>query len=186
MALWLQVNTTTGEIYEKLQTPGDASTLPTKPGGVWLTVQEPEFSLAVSGERTTWAEGNPIGSRVVENPYPRLRFTGGNVSGKPYEFALEVGQASPPQLGVQLVDRDGNVLTTSVTRRIYVDGSSPRYRKLTLTNGQATINIPVGSARIIRVNDQLKVLNNAGAEVDGFIAEDPLLIVVADAAGADL
>ena len=180
MGLWLQVNTTDGDIYSRLSTPADASRLPTLPGGSWIEVQEAEYEIAVNGERTSWNNAAALGSRVEENPYPRLRFTGGNVTGKPYEFAVEVGESTPPTVTLTVVTRDGVVVPTNATRRIFIVGTVQKYKTITMSAGSATFSIPVGAPRIIRINDQKKVLNNSGDEVDGFLVEDPLLVVVAE------
>lgn len=180
MGFWLQVDTGAGTIFANLQT-ADASSLPTEPGGTWVEVQESEYALAVDGERTSWNNVAAVGARVEENPYPRLRFTGGNVTGKPYEFAVEVGEVSPPQVTMTAVDRDGNALTLSVSRTIVIEGSSRKHKKISMVNGVATFDIPVTEPRIIEIGDQEKILNNANTEVDGFLVEAPLLVVIAEA-----
>jgi len=183
MADWLQVNTSTGDIYSKLRTPADASGLPTETGGSWIQVETSEYELAANGERVSWNNGASVGSRVEENPYPRLRFTGGNVTGKPWQFALIEGQANPPQVTITAVDRDGEVMSLpgNVTRRIKVGGSVDKWRDITLNNGTVSYNIPVASVMYIEIGAQRLVLNPSGAEVDGFLVENPLLIVVASA-----
>lgn len=180
MAFWLQVDTVGGEIFANLETPADASSLPTEPGGTWLEVPESEWQLVQDGERVSWNNANAVGSRVEENPYPRLRFTGGNVSGRAYEFAVEVGEVSPPQVTMSAVDRDGNALSLTVSRTIVIEGSTRKHKKITMTNGVSVFDIPVTEPRVIRIANQEKILNNANAEVDGFLVENELLVVVAE------
>jgi hypothetical protein len=160
---WLQVNDSTGDIYANLRTQKDASGLPTEPGGSWVEVLEAEFALAADGERPSWDGAQSPGDRVSENPYPRLRFT-------PTSVELDVGD-SPVAVDLDSVDRDGNPLSLTVTKRIYVGGTVQKYVTVSLVAGHTQINVPTSQPRIIQVGSQPS---------RGFMVEEKFQALISD------
>lgn len=133
----------------------DPSTVPAPPAGyarVWDAgnggdLTEAEFQLAGVGERPRWNAAQPAGSRVSENPYPRVRFT-------PDNFDVNVGDAQP-NVTIRSEDRDGNLIPFNGTYLLYIrENGLPLPVRVTLVNGEVTMPISTATRRFVEVGNQ--------------------------------
>lgn len=130
-----------------------------------------EFQLAKSGERPTWNGSNDVGSRVVENPYHRLRFS-------PLNILVVEGTMPHPTVTIQLEHRDGRVIRANqdvyIVKR--VNKSYNEISRVAFTNGQAVVSIDTSEPRTFTVGNQPEPDGSGTRAVT--IARDHILRVV--------
>ena len=150
---WMQVNTATGEILATRVAATDYSGSPTKPGGTWIEVEIPELELARSGEDPEWINANPAGTRVAERPFPRLRFTGGNIEA--HVFRTTVG-GPVRDVTITQVDRDGFALGTPAAqlRLLISDSRGDYFKRVDFTAGVAALTIQSAERNTVEINNQ--------------------------------
>ena len=150
---WMQVNTATGGILSTRVASTDYSGNPTKPGGTWIEVEIAELELARSGEDPEWVDANPVGTRVSERPFPRLRFTGGNI--QPHIFRTTVG-GPVRDVTITQVDRNGDPLgsPSAQLRLIISDSTGDYYKRVDFTAGVATLTVQSAARKVVSINNQ--------------------------------